>query len=197
MYRGGPVTPYTHIPVSDTHLSFMSGLAPHDQDSATLPVKSAGTTVLPTPSCQFVGVDQFGTDTTTTFGHPAFDAQELWGGHPSCDLAPLTTSFGTMGQWERRHRATAPTTRHNATCLCLDTASLPALGRDHFPGSQLVAASPQQRAHGSPTRQCDGVPQRVHTGRLRATCTKHVTSSAAPRDVCGAHWILSVTSQGS
>ena len=28
-----------------------------------------------------------------------------WGGPPSCDPAPLTTSFGTVGQWERRHRA--------------------------------------------------------------------------------------------
>ena len=38
--------------------------------------------------------------TTPPFG----DAQKPWGGHPSCDPAPLTTSFGTVGQWERRHR---------------------------------------------------------------------------------------------
>ena len=34
-------------------------------------------------------------------------AQKSRGGHPSCDPAPLTTSSGTVGQWERRHRATA------------------------------------------------------------------------------------------
>ena len=28
-------------------------------------------------------------------------ARKSWGGHPRCDLAPLTTSFGTVGQWER------------------------------------------------------------------------------------------------
>ena len=32
-------------------------------------------------------------------------AQKPWGGPPSCDPAPLTTSFGSVGQWERRHRA--------------------------------------------------------------------------------------------
>ena len=34
-------------------------------------------------------------------------AQKSWGGHPRCDLAPLTTSFGTVGQWERQHLAMA------------------------------------------------------------------------------------------
>ena len=34
-------------------------------------------------------------ETTPPFG----DAQKPWGGHPSCDPAPLTTSFGTVGQW--------------------------------------------------------------------------------------------------
>ena len=54
----------------------------------------------------------FRTDTITTHGHPAFDAQELRRGHLLvCDLAPLTTSFGTVGQWERRHRATCLSTR--------------------------------------------------------------------------------------
>ena len=32
---------------------------------------------------------------------------EVVGGHPRCDLAPLTTSFGTVGQWERQHLAMA------------------------------------------------------------------------------------------
>ena len=36
-------------------------------------------------------------------------AQKSWGGHPRCDLAPLTTSFGTVGQWERQHLAMAAT----------------------------------------------------------------------------------------
>ena len=30
-------------------------------------------------------------------------------GPPWCDLAPLTTSFGTVGQWERQHLAMAAT----------------------------------------------------------------------------------------
>ena len=41
---------------------------------------------------------------TTTY------AQKSWGGHPRCDLAPLTTSFGTVGQWERQHLTMAATT---------------------------------------------------------------------------------------
>ena len=41
---------------------------------------------------------------TTTY------AQKSWDGHPRCDLAPLTTSFGTVGQWERQHLAMAATT---------------------------------------------------------------------------------------
>ena len=36
-------------------------------------------------------------------------AQKSWGGHPRCDLAPLTTSFGTVGQWERQHLAMTAT----------------------------------------------------------------------------------------
>ena len=36
-------------------------------------------------------------------------ARKSWGGHPRCDLAPLTTSFGTVGQWERQHLAMAAT----------------------------------------------------------------------------------------
>ena len=31
-------------------------------------------------------------------GTPTY-AQKSRGGHPRCDLAPLTTSFGTVGQW--------------------------------------------------------------------------------------------------
>ena len=42
---------------------------------------------------------------------PFDDAQKPWGGHPSCDPAPLTTSFGTVGQWERRHRAMVERTK--------------------------------------------------------------------------------------
>ena len=38
-------------------------------------------------------------------------AQKPWGGPPSCDPAPLTTSFGTVGQWERRHRAMVERTK--------------------------------------------------------------------------------------
>ena len=34
-------------------------------------------------------------------------AQKSRGGHPSCDPAQLTTSSGTVGQWEHRHRAMA------------------------------------------------------------------------------------------
>ena len=32
-------------------------------------------------------------------------------GTPSCDPAPQTTSFGTVGQWERRQQAMVPSTR--------------------------------------------------------------------------------------
>ena len=47
---------------------------------------------------------------TTTY------AQKSWGGHPRCDLAPLTTPpppppplLGTVGQWERQHLAMTAT----------------------------------------------------------------------------------------
>ena len=40
-------------------------------------------------------------------------AQKSWGGHPRCDLAPLTTSFGTVGQWERQHLAMAGSRHHH------------------------------------------------------------------------------------
>ena len=43
-------------------------------------------------------------------------AQKPWGGPPSCDPAPLTTvPPGTVGQWERRHRAMAATDEGAAT----------------------------------------------------------------------------------
>ena len=49
-------------------------------------------------------------------------ARKSWGGHPRCDLAPLTTSFGTVGQWERQHLAMAGSRQlHlplNATAHC-------------------------------------------------------------------------------
>ena len=35
-------------------------------------------------------------------------AQESRCRHTRCDLAPLTTSFGTVGQWERQHLAMTP-----------------------------------------------------------------------------------------
>ena len=37
-------------------------------------------------------------------------ARKSWSGHPRCDLAPLTTSFRTVGQWERQNLAMAATT---------------------------------------------------------------------------------------
>ena len=40
-------------------------------------------------------------------------AQKSRGGHPSCDPAPLATSFGTLGQWKCRPLSTL---RHRATC---------------------------------------------------------------------------------
>ena len=62
---------------------------------------------------------------------PSGDAQKPWGGHPSCDPAPLTTSFGTVGQWERRHRAMVERTKgrrpKNRPCVtggCLITPGL-------------------------------------------------------------------------
>ena len=48
-----------------------------------------------------------GLTTTSTTANLGFDAQES-----RCMLmVPLTTSFVTVGQWERRYRATAPKTR--------------------------------------------------------------------------------------
>ena len=94
MYREWPCT---HIPVSHMHFCFMSGLAPHDKDGPQL--------VSVNQPSEWTGI---GTDTSATHGHPASEVQELWGWHPSCDPAPLTTSFGAVGQWERRRRATAP-----------------------------------------------------------------------------------------
>ena len=41
-------------------------------------------------------------------GAPTY-TQKSRGGHPRCDLAPVTTSFGTVGQWERQHLAMSVT----------------------------------------------------------------------------------------
>ena len=41
-------------------------------------------------------------------GTPTY-AQKSWGLHTRCDPAPLTTSFGTVGQWERQHLAMTAT----------------------------------------------------------------------------------------
>ena len=45
---------------------------------------------------------------TTTY------AQKSWGGHTRCDLAPLTTSLGTVGQWERQHLAMTGSRHHHS-----------------------------------------------------------------------------------
>ena len=69
-------------------------------------------------------------------------AQKSWGGHPRCDLAPLTTSFGTVGQWERQHLAMAgsvhPHSPRNATAHRAAQTIL------HLP--QWSRAKPQQVA---------------------------------------------------
>ena len=109
------------------------GLAPHDQTpqlNCSQPRASIPKKPRPCECCSLSSVSGIGTDTITTHGHPAFDAQESRGGHSSCDPAPLTTSLGTVGQWWRQLLAMTPTTRHNATRLChydTDMASLPVL----------------------------------------------------------------------
>ena len=40
-------------------------------------------------------------------------AQKSWRGHTRCDLSPLTTSFGIVGQWERQHLAMAGSRHHH------------------------------------------------------------------------------------
>ena len=52
-----------------------------------------------------------------TFTGTSTYAQKSWCGHPRCDLAPLTTSFGTVGQWERQHLAMAATSSPEADGL--------------------------------------------------------------------------------
>ena len=108
-------------------ISTTGGLAPHDHDASLVETgrdpKTQGRRPKDRPSDQGDDSDPglaserdrflnclsgIGTDTITTHGHPAFDAQELWGGHPSCDPAPLTTSFGTVALRERQHRAITP-----------------------------------------------------------------------------------------
>ena len=82
--------------------------------------KSAGSSASPTPPFRRVRLRQqrhrsqgqgMTAETTPPFG----DAQKPWGGHPSCDPAPLTTSFGTVGQWERGHRGNGGTNEGAAT----------------------------------------------------------------------------------
>ena len=75
------------------------------QVARELPPSPQGTTASTTPPFVRAGYDC--QNNTTVHG----DAQKPWGGHPSCDPAPLTTSFGTVGQWERRHRAMVERTK--------------------------------------------------------------------------------------
>ena len=49
----------------------------------------------------------------TFTGTSTYD-QKSWSGHTRCDLAPLTTSFGTVGQWERQHLAMAGSRHHHS-----------------------------------------------------------------------------------
>ena len=72
----------------------------------------------------FSSVSGIGTDTISTHGHPAFDAQDLWGGLPSCDLAPLTT-FGTVALRERQHLAVTPQHAPTQPWRFLVTSPLP------------------------------------------------------------------------
>ena len=69
-------------------------------------------------------------------------ARKSWGGHTRCDLAPLTTSFGTVGQWERQHLPVAgsehPHSPRNATAHRAAQTIL------HLP--QWSRAKPQQVA---------------------------------------------------
>ena len=69
-------------------------------------------------------------------GTPTY-AQKSWGGHPRCDLAPLTTSFGTVALRERQHLAMAGS-RHlhfprNATAHCAARANY------HVPHCSVLA----------------------------------------------------------
>ena len=82
--------------------------------------KSAGSSASPTPPFRRVRLRyqrhrSCGQGMTAKTTPPSGDAQKPWGGHPSCAPAPLTTSFGTVGQWERRHRAMVERTKGAAT----------------------------------------------------------------------------------
>ena len=90
-------------------------------------------------------------------------ALKSWGGHPRCDLAPLTTSFGTVALRERQHLAMAGL-RHlhfprNATAHCAARANY------HVPHWCSVLAETDAR-----TRRLQEVRQLV---QLRSTsgCT--------------------------
>ena len=85
----------------------------HERTRSTRPsrLNSTGVRALKSSKCdeqsEWTGI---GTETSATHGHPAVDAQELWGGDTSCDPALLTASFGlcvsgsaSTRQWCRQH----------------------------------------------------------------------------------------------
>ena len=85
-----------------------SKLKPRAQVAREFPPTPQGTTALTTPPFVKAGFD---CRNNTTVGR----RPEAVGWAPSCDPAPLTTSFGTVGQWERRHRAMCGTNEGAAT----------------------------------------------------------------------------------
>ena len=89
---------------SHTHDSFLADSPKHDPRPRHL--NSTGERALEnlvTSSRE----DRSGPTTILTAANLGFDAQESRGGHPLL-IRHLATSFGTVGQRERRHRATAP-----------------------------------------------------------------------------------------
>ena len=81
-----------------------SKLKSRTQVARELPPSPQGTTASTTPPFVRAGYDC--QNNTTVRRRP-----EAVSGHPSCAPAPLTTSFGTVGQWERRHRAMVERTK--------------------------------------------------------------------------------------
>ena len=74
----------------------------------------------------------FGTTTSTT-ANLGFDAQESRRGYRLL-MVPLSTSFVTVGQWERRHLATAPTTRTSTSiAICHILVTSPTSELPHGP----------------------------------------------------------------
>ena len=96
-------------------------------------------------------------------GTPTY-AQKSWGGHTRCDLAPLTTSFGTVGEWERQHNGCYVPGRRGVGCKSKLEP------RDALPVGPQSGSNLPTTYNTKPPRTVPHVPRPLHLRVLSGEC---------------------------